>query len=838
MQFATPKLAGKPHELIALVVASLACVLILAGGIASGGVVRVPFAGAQPLALIGIGTGVLLALGALAWLTVVRSKREERRALAEAHGLKRSLAAADSIIRSEPQILLFWEQNQPLRVVAYTLHGIPGLPGTPEKFLRFGHWLEPASATALKPAIDDLFSTGRPFNLIVRTGEGGHLEAEGRTAGGRAVLRFRDVTGHRDEVARILAQHQRLAREVRASRALLDALPIPVWLRGKDGRLTWVNAAYVRAVEAKSRAEVQERQIELLEQRQRRTAARVMARGESYRARLPLIVGGERSLHDVVMLPFEDATAAAAIDVTAMERPQEPLPLPNDSTLDRVTTAVAVFNAQQQLVFVNEAYRKLWKLDEEWLKTRPTEGAILDRMRELGRLPQDVNYSELKSKMLSAYGEGPAEEDTWILPDGRTVKVLPEKRADGGITYLFTDETERLALERENNALIGAQRETLDGLKEGVAVFGTDGRLKLFNTACEALWNISHRALAEEPHIDEFIALARPLYDDPQTWARIGHAVTSFSDMREEFGGQMIRSDGTLVDYAAMPMPDGATLLTFHDVTDTKRYQRALEERNDALVAADRIKNAFISHVSYKLRTPLTSIIGFSEMLSNPHIGPLNEKQQEYLGDISDSSRELLSTIDDILTLATIDAGSMELKQAPIDVPAVIDAAIVGVREAAQRARLSLHIGVADDARSFVGDEARVRQILFNLLSNAVSFSKAGDTIGITCRRDGPMMVFSVEDEGIGIPKEDQWKVFDRFESRSHGSGHRGAGLGLSIVKSLVELHGGTVSLESEPGHGTRVTVRLPVRGRPDKAAPVLPQEGPEGSLSAGGSQA
>src|SRR5690606_22233917 len=139
---------------------------------------------------------------------------------------------------------------------------------------------------------------------------------------------------------------------------------------------------------------------------------------------------------------------------------------------------------------------------------------------------------------------------------------LPEKRGDGGITYLFVDETERLALERENNALISAQRETLDGLKEGVAVFGTDGRLKLFNTACENLWGISHRALAEEPHIDEFIALARPLYDDPQTWARIAHAVTSFSDMREEFAGQMIRSDGSLVDYAAMPLPDGATLLT------------------------------------------------------------------------------------------------------------------------------------------------------------------------------------------------------------------------------------------------------------------------------------
>ena len=222
----------------------------------------------------------------------------------------------------------------------------------------------------------------------------------------------------------------------------------------------------------------------------------------------------------------------------------------------------------------------------------------------------------------------------------------------------------------------------------------------------------------------------------------------------------MMRPDGTIIDYAAMPLPDGATLITFADVTDSKRYERALEERNEALVAADRMKNAFISHVSYELRTPLTNIIGFSELLANPHIGALNDKQREYLGDISASSKTLLAIIDDILTLATMDAGAMELKLGRSTFRAVIDAAILGVREAAQRARLSLHIAVADDATSFIADEARVRQILYNLLSNAVGFSKPGDTISITCRREGGMMVFTVEDQGVGIPKDQQWKRF------------------------------------------------------------------------------
>ena len=842
------RFGGMRRELAALLVASLACVLVLVTGIATGAdILDGLTAEWLPLAAVA-GAGVLLAL-ALIWLSVGRARRAALAARSENVNLKRSLAAADSIIRSEPQILVFWEQGQPLRIVAHTLKGIAGLPDTPDRFLRFGNWLEPGSAATLKTALDALFTAGHAFNTILRTHAGGHVEAEGRTAGGRAVLRLRDVAGHRDEVARILAQHQRLAREVRASRTLLDTLPIPVWLRGKDGRITWVNNAYVKAVEAHSRAEVQERQIELLEQRQRKTAARALSRGDSYRGRISLVVGGERKPHEVTVIPFEDATAAAAIDLTASERVQGDIDrqiAAYDRTLDRVATAVAIFNREQQLVFFNEAYARLWKLEPDWLRTRPTDGAVLDRLRELGRLPEVVNYPEWKAKVLSCYGEAAQHEDWWHIPDGRMLHVVAEKRSDGGVTYLYVDETERLALESEYNALIDVQRETLDSLKEGVAVFGPDGRLKLFNSAFAEIWKLSRRELGESLHIDEFITLARQRYDDAATWACIGGAVTSFSEQREPFEGQMMRPDNSIIDFAGMPLPDGATLFTFADVTDARRYERALEERNEALVAADRMKNAFIGHISYELRTPLTNIIGFSDLLSSPQVGPLNAKQHEYLGDISVSSRTLLAIIDDILTLATMDAGAMELKLSSVDVRGVIDAAILGVREAAQRARLSLHIAVADDVTQFVADEARVRQILYNLLSNAVGFSKAGDTIRVDCWCEQGMIVFSVEDQGVGIPKDQQWRVFERFESRSQGSAHRGAGLGLSIVKSLVELHGGTVSLESEPGRGTRITVRLPEKGRPGSAGEPPqsqgpqqgPQQGPMGPLPAGGTAA
>ncbi len=830
------------QELIALLLASVACVLVLIAGVTSAGGLPSSLLTLEGLPLLGL----LAAAGVLAlifiWMMTGTAHRKAKLAQQENAKLKDNLASADAVVRSEPQILLIWEQDKPVRIVSQTLTDVPGVPSNMDDFLRFGRWLEPTSAKSLKRALDALFARGQSFNIIVRTIADGHAEAEGRTAGGRALFRLRDIAGHRDEVARVLNQQQILARDVRSSRTLLDTLPMPIWLRGRDGRLTWVNNAYVKAVEAISRAEVQERQIELLEQRQRKVVARALEQGESYRGRMPLIIGGDRKPHDITVLPFEDATAAAAIDVAAVESAQGELDrqiAAYDRTLNRVATAVAIFNRNQQLAFFNQAYRELWKLDTDWLKTQPTDAAVLDRLRELGRLPEVVSYPEWKAKALSCYGAATSHEDWWHLPDGRMLHFMAEQRSDGGVTYLFVDETERFALESDYNALIDVQRETLDSLKEGVAVFATDGRLKLFNTAFASVWKLSRRTLGEEPHIDEVIAQARKLYDDPPTWARISRAVTSFSVEREAFEGQMVRPNSTVIDYAAMPLPDGAILFTFADVTDAKRYERALEERNEALVAADRMKNHFIGHVSYELRTPLTNIIGFSELLANPQIGPLNVKQHEYLDDIASSSKTLLAIIDDILDLATIDAGAMELKLGPVDVRAVLEAAILGVREAALRSQLTLHIAVAEDAKQFFADEARVRQVLYNLLSNAVGFSRPGGAVHVTCQRSGGMMIFTVADQGVGIPKDQQWRMFERFESRSQGSGHRGAGLGLSIVKSLVELHGGTVSLESEPGRGTSVTVSLPEDSRPaDAGEPPASQAGPSGLISASGNAA
>jgi signal transduction histidine kinase len=409
-----------------------------------------------------------------------------------------------------------------------------------------------------------------------------------------------------------------------------------------------------------------------------------------------------------------------------------------------------------------------------------------------------------------AYRAIETKRHEWHLPDGRTLRVVTTPNPEGGATYLFDDVTERLDLERRFDSLIRVQGETLDNLAEAVAVFGSDGRVRLFNPVFAQLWKLNPTALREQPHIETVIGWCRPLHDDETAWQALRSAVTGL-DHRAPMVRRIERSDGIVIDCSTQPLPDGATLVTFQNVTDSVHVERALRERNQALIAADELKIDFVHHVSYELRSPLTNIIGFAHFLGDASTGPLTDRQREYLGYINVSTNALLAIINNILDLATIDAGAMTLNRGPIDIRRTMEAAAEGVQDRLVKGGLSLEIRAAPDIGTFIADERRIRQILFNLLSNAVGFSPAGESVALAAERKGDFVVFSVTDHGPGIPADMKDRVFDWFQTDSLGSHHRGVGLGLSIVRSFVELHGGTVRIDSAVGRGTTVICMFPL---------------------------
>ena len=248
----------------------------------------------------------------------------------------------------------------------------------------------------------------------------------------------------------------------------------------------------------------------------------------------------------------------------------------------------------------------------------------------------------------------------------------------------------------------------------------------------------------------------------------------------------------------------------------TRALQQALTElsvKGRQLEVASEHKSEFLANMSHELRTPLNAIIGFSQVLRQRMFGPINEKQEEYLDDILSSGNHLLSLINDVLDLSKVEAGQVELEVASFSLREALERGVVMVREPATKHGVRLSLELAPGIDLVEGDERRLRQVIFNLLSNAVKFTpEGGEVVVATASRDHEVLI-SVTDTGPGIPLDDHERIFEEFQQTSVGVQQReGTGLGLALSKRLVELHGGRIWIESEPGHGSRFVFTLPAK--------------------------
>ena len=373
------------------------------------------------------------------------------------------------------------------------------------------------------------------------------------------------------------------------------------------------------------------------------------------------MIDGDRRVFAVTDVVGQEGSAGIARDISqveAMRAEHDRTVRSHADTLDQLNTAVAIFDAAQNLRFYNHAFQKLWELDAGFLDSKPDNTLLLDRLRAEGRLAEQPEWRRWKENLLTAYRSVEPQEHLWHLPDGRTLRVVANPQADGGVTWLFENLTEKINLESRYNTVVRVQGITLDNLAEGVAVFGSDGRVRLSNPAFSNLWGMPSGLVKPGTHISVIKAACQPLARN-SPWSELAAAATGFDEERRDGRGQVELVDGNILRYAVIHLPDGQVMTTFVDVTDSVNVERMLKDKNEALERADQLKNDFVRHVSYELRSPLTSIIGFAELLGKETTGPLNERQSDYLSHIASSSAELETIVDDILDLATIDAGIM-----------------------------------------------------------------------------------------------------------------------------------------------------------------------------------
>ncbi len=601
--------------------------------------------------------------------------------------------------------------------------------------------------------------------------------------------------------------------EAIALKTLLNAAPQAAWLRDKNGDLTWVNSAYADAVEAGDSSEAVSRKIELLEREARAEATRLRGEGVAFKARVQTVIAGKRRKLDVIETPTTGGSVGIVADMTEVEAVRAEMEQQRDThvkMLNHLPIAIASFDRSKRLHFFNQAYMDLWQLDAEFLKTLPSDGEILDRLRTASLLPEQADFRIWKANLLEGYRSLETREFWWSLPDNRQLRVVVNPNTQGGVTYLFDDVTERYSLESQVHSLTKVQDETLDSLREGVAVFGSDGRLKLGNPAFAKLWQIESEKFASEPHVDQVIE-ASGARGAREAWQELRTAITGFNDTRMSTS-RRLKLNGLKIDATTIPLSDGATLINFVDVTANVRVENVLRERNEALENASRFKTSFVKNVSFELRSPLTSVIGFGQALAAGTAGPLTERQQSYTQHITQSSEALLTLIDDILDIASIDAGTIDLELAPVEIRSLIEQAALDLKNRLSASKLQLAIHADADLGTFLADARRVRQILYNLLSNAVDFSGPGTMVSITATHSDGQLTISIKDSGQPSTQGLNPSHVDEI-GKAQDDLNRGAGLRLSIVRTLVELHDGDVRIISSARYGTEVICRFPFNG-------------------------
>jgi signal transduction histidine kinase len=752
-----------------------------------------------------------------------------------ARELEDKVAWADAIFGAHPGVVLIWEDT--LVNDGEGDWGSPRIYGSPlalASLLRFSDSAvaaEPAVrilqglsvfdaqdatgvTTRLAPALARLRREGAAFSLTISTPDGVFVEVDGRTAGARAVVWILDasVRGVEEGGARGRIEEGRevIARDPAAFLEMWNAAPFMAWRVNGALRLEWANPEYLRALEARSLDQALARNLQL-DQDAVELARKAIETGEAQEETRSAVVGGELRTLRLRVSPVAGGAAALAVDVTAFEAAREQLAAQqraHDETLDHLAEGVAVFDAQKRLVFHNRAFEAMWGLDPGFLQDRPTHAAWLDHLKEKRKLPAHANYAEWRAGELALYQEvAELPPDLWVLPDGRMLRIARQRHPSGGLLLIFSDITNEVSLKSQYDALLQTQKAALDKLHEAVVVFGLDGRLKLHNAAFSAMWKLEAGALEDDMPFDRVVEACQTLFHDRAVWAQVRARITDPSpEARTEYRGEMRRSDETVLKFLTRPLPDGATLVAFQDITADRRVEDALRERAEAFEQADKLKGQFVENVSYQLRNPLQAIYGNAEMLAHKVFGPLNDRQVEQVGAILEASGNLSKLIDNILDVAMVEAGNVALDLGPVDIYETITESVQMAASKARDTEVPIRVKCDPKIGEIEADQKRITQVIVNLLSNALRHTERGDTITVSAERLDGVVRLTVQDTGKGMPFDAQARAFDSFESGDR----RGAGLGLALVRSFVEMHGGWVALASEPGRGVTVTCHLP----------------------------
>ena len=775
-------------------------------------------------------TGLIIAALAVLWLAVaVALSLVAARRIALAERVLSAARANAKLLDISPARPLLVRSDGRIETDQHLLRDL-GLKSRPKRLADLhaeGGGLVAEDLDEISRAIDAAATSASRLHAKVRlVGSSRVFEVRGAPAPapeptGTMLLWFLDTSAGEEERAKLGLRLRQTEAALNSLTYLIEAAPFPMWYRGPDLKLGLVNSAFVHAVEGKDAQDVIERSAELVdaqgEDSGAATAREAQESGRVVSRMQPAIIHGERRMLRIVNVPLSSgAVAGFAVDVQDLEDARTELARHIESQrelADRMTAGTAQFDADRLLSFFNRPFAVMTRLDPDWLAERPEFDRVIDRMRDNQRLPEVRDFPAWKEERRAWFTSADeVVEEEWMLAGGDHLRVVAQPLPDGGLRLFLEDRTEQLRLASVRDTLLRVRAATFDNLFEAISVFASDGRLYLWNRRFLEDWELDEEWLSTHPRVDELVpAMARKLVN-PTAAAQVREMVRQTTNERQSSSGRISMTDGRHFQFAAVPLPDGNALFTMVDVTDSSRIEAALRERAAALEEADRVKTDFVANMSYELRTPLTSIGGFAELLGGGYAGELSAKAKDYVEAIVESVERLSKLINDVLDLTTGDARGVALEKERVDIAGLCRAAADKAKQRAAEKSQKLELEISPSAGHVFGDARRLREAVEHVIQNAIAYSDRKGRIELSAEGDKKQAVIRISDNGPGIPREDLPKVFQRFHRVAAGEfrGEAALGLGLPLTRQFIEAHGGTVELESRKGKGTTVTLTIP----------------------------
>jgi signal transduction histidine kinase len=628
---------------------------------------------------------------------------------------------------------------------------------------------------------------------------------------GAALLWFFDST----DTLRELASRTSEANEARSAFAalanLIEDAPLPIWHRGPDLDLQFVNRAYVDAVGADDGLAVVQQGIELLEPQDGHTprefAREAQTQGRRSERIVPATLAGQRRQLRVFDIPLgENGVAGLAIDVQDLIDTRSEMRDMSEAQrdlLNMISAGVAQFAADRSLNFANMPFQRLFAFRDQWLAERAEFARVLDRMRENGKLPEVRDFPAWRSEREEWFRSTDTSEENWLLPDGTHLRVVAQPLPDGGLLLLFEDRTEQAQLASARDILLRVRTATFDNLFEAIAVFAADGRLSIWNRLFAETWGLPDELLTKHPRLDELLPTLADHLKKPSQISILGELVRMTTANREQRRSKAMFADGRVFQIATIPLPDGNALFTMLDMSDSLKMEQALRERNAALEEADTIKARFLANMSYEFRTPLTSISGFAELLKSGLAGELSAQATEYVDAITHSANRLSEQINMVLDYSQSEAGALPLTHRSTDIDTLLRATAAEKAAFADEQNVKVSLRRSEEAIECSLDPKRMQQAIGLILDNAIRYHRPGGEVLLFARPVKDALEIIISDNGPGLSDS-------ALELRSGGEGVL-RGLGIPLARQLVESHGGKLDVKSRKGEGTTVTMRLPL---------------------------